>query len=304
MKRIPLILLIVPLLVLAACEPRTDTENFAASDTAGVDMSEQMQRQEMQAWLDDIDRNMEDLQARAQQTSEDHADDLADLRDRRGEIRNDLQATGDRTSGATTNFANLRSRLQSLDSDVEEFRLKTIDGRDEFVAEVRTRINEIDSDLESLTRRSSMDGARGLDDTRSMDGTRAADGTRATDGTRPGTDQSAQHDQPLARDREAPPVGNDAAGIDRPRTEGMTGEPFYADADVHSLNDDRDDIEEQLQELETESAEDFESSRDDIAESIADLRARVQSARIDMSNGTTHPYPPTSMPQPGTASLE
>ena len=293
MKRIPLFLLIVPLLVLAACEPRTSTEDFAASDTVGVDMNDQMQRQELQAWLDDVDRNMEDLQARAQQSGEDVTDDLADLRDRRAEIRNDLQAANDMSTGTTGNLTNVRSRLESLDADVEELRLKTINERSEFVAEVRTRINEIDSDLQSLTRRSSMDG------------TRAGDGTRAQDATRPETDASAQHAQPLARDREAPPVGDDATGLDRPRSDGLTGEPFFADADVHSLNDDRDEIQEQLAELETESAEDFESARDDIAESIAELRARVQSARIDLNgNGTTHPYPPTSMPRPGTASLE
>src|SRR5690625_383101 len=97
MKRIPLFLLIVPLLVLAACEPRTSTEDFAASDTVGVDMNDQMQRQELQAWLDDVDRNMEDLQARAQQSGEDVTDELADLRDRRAEIRNDLQAANDMT---------------------------------------------------------------------------------------------------------------------------------------------------------------------------------------------------------------
>ena len=293
MKRIPLFLLIVPLLVLAACEPRTSTEDFAASDTVGVDMNDQMQRQELQAWLDDVDRNMEDLQARAQQSGEDVSDELADLRDRRAEIRNDLQAANDMTDGTTGNLTNVRSRLESLDADVEELRLKMINERSEFVAEVRTRINEIDSDLQSLTRRSSADGAR------------TADGTRAQDATRPEGDASARHDQPLARDRETPPLGDDATGLDRPRSDGMTGEPFYADADVHSLNDDRDEIEEQLVELETESAEDFESARDDIAESIAELRARVQSARIDMNgNGTTHPYPPTSMPRPGTASLE
>ena len=293
MKRIPLFLLIVPLLVLAACEPRTSTEDFAASDTVGVDMNDQMQRQELQAWLDDVDRNMEDLQARAQQSGEDVSDELADLRDRRAEIRNDLQAANDMTAGTTGNLTNVRSRLESLDADVEELRLKMINERSEFVAEVRTRINEIDSDLQSLTRRSSADGAR------------TADGTRAQDATRPEVDASARHDQPLARDRETPPLGDDATGLDRPRSDGMTGEPFYADADVHSLNDDRDEIEEQLVELETESAEDFESARDDIAESIAELRARVQSARIDMNgNGTTHPYPPTSMPRPGTASLE
>ena len=293
MKRIPLFLLIVPLLVLAACEPRTSTEDFAASDTVGVDMNDQMQRQELQAWLDDVDRNMEDLQARAQQSGEDVTDELADLRDRRAEIRNDLQAANDMTAGTTGNLTNVRSRLESLDADVEELRLKMINERSEFVAEVRTRINEIDSDLQSLTRRSSADGAR------------TADGTRAQDATRPEGDASARHDQPLARDRETPPLGDDATGLDRPRSDGLTGEPFYADADVHSLNDDRDEIEEQLVELETESAEDFESARDDIAESIAELRARVQSARIDMNgNGTTHPYPPTSMPRPGTASLE
>lgn len=293
MKRIPLFLLIVPLLVLAACEPRTSTEDFAASDTVGVDMNDQMQRQELQAWLDDVDRNMEDLQARAQQSGEDFTDELADLRDRRAEIRNDLQAANDMTTGTTGNLTNVRSRLESLDADVEELRLKMINERSEFVAEVRTRINEIDNDLQSLTRRSSADGAR------------TADGTRAQDATRPEVDASARHDQPLARDRETPPLGDDATGLDRPRSDGLTGEPFYADADVHSLNDDRDEIEEQLVELETESAEDFESARDDIAESIAELRARVQSARIDMNgNGTTHPYPPTSMPRPGTASLE
>ena len=293
MKRIPLFLLIVPLLVLAACEPRTSTEDFAASDTVGVDMNDQMQRQELQAWLDDVDRNMEDLQARAQQSGEDVTDELADLRDRRAEIRNDLQAANDMTAGTTGNLTNVRSRLESLDADVEELRLKMINERSEFVAEVRTRINEIDNDLQSLTRRSSADGAR------------TADGTRAQEATRPEGDASARHDQPLARDRETPPLGDDATGLDRPRSDGLTGEPFYADADVHSLNDDRDEIEEQLVELETESAEDFESARDDIAESIAELRARVQSARIDMNgNGTTHPYPPTSMPRPGTASLE
>lgn len=293
MKRIPLFLLIVPLLVLAACEPRTSTEDYAASDTVGVDMNDQMQRQELQAWLDDVDRNMEDLQARAQQSGEDVTDELADLRDRRAEIRNDLQAANDMTAGTTGNLTNVRSRLESLDADVEELRLKMINERSEFVAEVRTRINEIDNDLQSLTRRSSADGAR------------TADGTRAQDATRPEVDASARHDQPRARDRETPPLGDDATGLDRPRSDGLTGEPFYADADVHSLNDDRDEIEEQLVELETESAEDFESARDDIAESIAELRARVQSARIDMNgNGTTHPYPPTSMSRPGTASLE
>lgn len=297
MKRLLSYALILPLLMLAACGERTDTDYTTDTD-ATYQQDDRHMRAELTAWLDDIDRNFEQLQSRAQETGEDWTSEIQDLRERRDEIRADLQQTGtatgtagtttqpgtDRTMGddqyaddrradgvapgttgetrdpATTtprttgqgyadvDYDRIRERMEDLDSDIEELRLKAITTRDEFLAEVDTRLNEIDRELESLTRRNGMaDGygttTPGTADDRTRTDDRTMTGDPAT--TRDGTAYSARHD----------------------------------DVNVENLRDDRDDVREKLAELRAGET-DFDSEHESLAEDVADLRARVKSASV------------------------
>lgn len=269
MKRLFTYLLVIPLLALMACEPRTDDDMTAGQDTLATQDDARMQRAELQSWLDEVDRNIEQLQSRVQEAGETEDADLEDLRERRDEIRNELQGATDDTAGWTADMGrDVQTRLRDLHADVEEARLKAIDQREEFVAEVQTRMNEIDSDLEALQRRT---------------GT-TADGTGTTgDAT---TDRPTEGADTYTQDGTA-------------RMNGTTGGAHASDVNVEELREDREEIREQLTELETDADTDFESMRDGLAESVADLHARVQEATIETRAHDAQMQTPTTTP--GTA---
>lgn len=304
MKRYLHFALIVPLLFLVACGERTDTDYTATDYDATYQDDDRHMRAELTAWLDEIDRNYEQLQSRVQTVGEDWSDDLQDLRERRDEIRRDLQGAtagtpgtmGDRTAtdtrtmdrdratqddrtmgddydttpGTTTqpgtdtrpgmgttgtrtadvDYDRIRERMKDLDSDIEELRLRAITSRDEFIAEVDTRLNEIDRDLESMSRRNGM--ATGQATTPRTD---RAPGDPAMTGE-------------TTQDR--------ATTTDRDRTGYATR---HDDVDVENLRDDREDVREALAELRAGERE-FDDEQENLAEKVADLRARVKSATV------------------------
>lgn len=291
MKRILTYLMIVPVLALTACEPRTDDDlAMTDTDTLATQQDNRFAQAELQSWLDEIDRNMEQLQARAQNVGEDADFDLDDLRERRDEIRRDLQEAGtDNDSWIAGLGRDVQTRLRDLDSDVEEARLKAIEPRDEFLAEVRTRLNEIDSDLEALDRRAGTTTGAG---TTGQTGTMGDTDRDMTDGTDMGmTDRDATADGR---------TGADATTDQRTDAYGTGTGNTYADVDVEELREDRADIAEQLQEAEADADTEFDNARDNLASSVADLRARVQEANIELRSQDTSMGMQTS---PNTASV-
>ncbi len=285
MKRLLTYLLIVPILALTACEPAADDDlAMSDTDTLATQQADRYAQAELQSWLDDVDRNMEQLQARMQEVQNEDVD-MEDLRQRRDEIRNDLQGN-DTDTGAWTAMTSgdLQSRLRDLDADVEEARLKTIEQRDEFIAEVRTRLNEIDSDLEALNRRAGTTGT-------TTPGTTGDPGV--TDGTAPGI--AGQPDPDATADGT---TGQRQDAYDGRTSPGTTG-TYAANVDVEELRDERDDVAEELNEVEANAETDFESSRDSLAESVAELRARVQEANLELRSNDTSMGMQTS---PNTAS--
>jgi hypothetical protein len=332
MKRYLSYLLIVPLLVLAACGDRTDTD-YTADTTTTYDHDDRHMQAELQSWLDEIDRNFEQLQTRVQTAAldEDWTSDIQDLRERRDEIRADLQRMGgqpgtqygttpqtgtmgddqyttdDRradgvapgttgetadgttmspgttepratTPGTTTpgttgqtyadtgDYDRLRERMEELDADIEELRLRSITSRDEFIAEVDTRLNEIDRDLDAMTRRNG-----------------AATGATAPRTTTPGATAPGTAD-----DRTM--TGDDRAVTDGTRDHTMA---THDDVDVESLRDDRDDVRETLADLRAGETE-FDNEHENLAEQVADLRARVKSATVQTGASTTMGTTPQS----------
>lgn len=284
MKRLLTYLLVVPLLALMACEPRTDDDLMTDQDTLATQDDTRMHRAELQGWLDEVDRNLEQLQARVQETGDAEDVDIEDLRERRDEIRSELQDGAAESANWTADMGqDVQGRLRDLDADVEEARLKSIDQRDEFITEVRTRMNEIDSEIESLGRRAN---------TGSMDGT-----TDENVATQPGTEDDAMADGTLDRSTEgADNYANDGTA----RLDGTTS-GYAGRADVEGLREDREEIQEQLTELEADADAEFESMRDNLAESVADLHARVQEASIESRAHDTQMQTPTTTP--GTASM-
>jgi cell division septum initiation protein DivIVA len=329
MKRILTYLLIVPLFVLAACGDRTDTD-YTTDTTVTHEQDDRQMRAELQSWLDEIDRNFEQLQARAQESGEDWTSEIDDLRERRDEIRADLRGgqagmTGSPTAGTTTqpgtdpamgadradddrmtadgradgvapgttgetqqpqtttpggttgygttggyatagDLDNVRERMKELDSDIEELRLKTITSRDEFLAEVDTRMNEIDRELEAISRR---------------DGTTAGYGTTpgaTTPGTTPETTTPRDRDDRMAQDRTATGDGTVTGGTTTDRAYADRG-----DVNVEDLREDRDDVRESLADLRAGESE-FDSEHENLAEQVADLRARVKAASIQIGS--------------------
>ena len=145
MKRLLTYILLVPMLVLTACETRDAEEyDLMTEDTLIVDQDNRQARAELLSWLDEIDENLAQLETRMQTAGESVDANLDELRARRDELRADLQEAQNEVSAWTATTADdLQDQMRDLDADIEKARLVAIDQRDEFIAEVRARLQEI-----------------------------------------------------------------------------------------------------------------------------------------------------------------
>jgi archaellum component FlaC len=315
--------LILPLLLLVACGDRTDTDY--TTDTTTHEQDDRHMRAELQSWLDDIDRNFEQLQARSQQTGEDWSSDINDLRERRDEIRADLQRMGGTTAGTMGQTGTDRTMGddQYADSRADGVATGTTGETQDGTTRqgtapgtttpgtttpgtgygttgyasgsgdydrLRERMKDLDSDIEELRLRTitSRDEFIAEVDTRLNEIDRELDALTRRDGMATGqgtTTQPGTQDRAMTDDR--------TMADDRTATgttgAGTTTRGAYADrgdVDVEGLREDRDDVREMLADLRAGERE-FESDHESMAEQVADLRARVKSATVQTGSSTS-----------------
>jgi archaellum component FlaC len=320
MKRYLHYALIVPLLFLVACGERTDTDYTATDYDATYQDDDRYMRAELTAWLDEIDRNYEQLQSRVQTVGEDWSDDLEDLRERRDEIRRDLQGAtagtvgtpgtvGDRTATDTRTMDGDRTMGDDYDTTPGTTTQPGTDTRtgvgttgtrtaDVDYDRIRERMKDLDSDIEELRLRAitSRDEFIAEVDTRLNEIDREIESMSRRNGMATGQATTGQRmdDQTAGRTDRAPgdPAMTGETRQDRDAATGArTQDRATMDRDRtgYAMRHDDVDVEELREDREDvrealaelrAGEREFDNEHENLAEKVADLRARVKSAAV------------------------
>lgn len=130
MKRLVVILALVPLFIIAACAPAEDGGALDA-DTLQAEGMEEMEnfRMEVETSLADIDEGIDSLEVQAETAGED--------------VQSELQTT----------IAELREERDSLQQDLQQLEASGEAGVEDIRADIEMRLDELEADLQAARER-------------------------------------------------------------------------------------------------------------------------------------------------------
>lgn len=278
-KRISTLLLVIPMLALTACQERerTDVDGFAADTTM-----QQLEgfRSDLRAELQQIDQDLSQLEqelAQATDTASMNMEtSIADLRRERQEIEQDLMELGqDAERDWVSMRGDLQGRVDELAVDVGRARMKAAATVEEFQSIAQQKLNEIDNKMSGFL---------------AMDGTTTGMRTPETGMTDRTTPQAPERDMTDERLGEGADIAQDQPLPDADGRLGTGETATGVDAEVQEWQEERQQLAQDVQQLNASAEDSFEERKDELADAIADLNAEVRQAvsRMDERSDFVH----------------